>query len=100
MICATPRSGSTLLCEALQDTGVAGKPDEYFGPMHVPRWRDQWQVSAVDYVDQVLEHGSTANGVFGVKIMKLYWQHFLDTEYLLTLAGMEDYQIRHNIPFR
>ncbi len=30
LICATPRSGSTLLCEALTATGVAGKPKEYF----------------------------------------------------------------------
>lgn len=30
LICATPRSGSTLLCEALTNTGVAGYPKEYF----------------------------------------------------------------------
>lgn len=30
LICATPRSGSTLLCELLKDTGVAGRPEEYF----------------------------------------------------------------------
>jgi LPS sulfotransferase NodH len=30
LICATPRSGSTLLCEALKATGVAGRPEEYF----------------------------------------------------------------------
>jgi LPS sulfotransferase NodH len=30
VVCATPRSGSTLLCEALQSTGVAGRPQEYF----------------------------------------------------------------------
>ena len=30
LICATPRSGSTLLCEALTNTGVAGNPKEYF----------------------------------------------------------------------
>jgi LPS sulfotransferase NodH len=30
LICATPRSGSTLLCEALAATGIAGRPDEYF----------------------------------------------------------------------
>lgn len=30
LICSTPRSGSTLLCEALANTGVAGVPDEYF----------------------------------------------------------------------
>src|SRR6266480_7340737 len=31
IICATPRSGSSLLCEALTNTGVAGQPEEYFG---------------------------------------------------------------------
>jgi len=30
LVCATPRSGSTLLCETLRATGVAGVPKEYF----------------------------------------------------------------------
>ena len=30
LICATQRSGSYLLCEALKNTGIAGKPEEYF----------------------------------------------------------------------
>jgi trehalose 2-sulfotransferase len=30
LVCATPRSGSTLLCEGLESTGVAGRPREYF----------------------------------------------------------------------
>ena len=30
LICSTPRSGSTLLCEALTNTGVAGAPEEYY----------------------------------------------------------------------
>jgi trehalose 2-sulfotransferase len=30
LVCATPRSGSTLLCRALDQTGVAGHPAEYF----------------------------------------------------------------------
>src|SRR3954451_23820784 len=30
LVCATPRSGSTLLCHLLDSTGVAGHPDEYF----------------------------------------------------------------------
>ena len=30
LVCATPRSGSTLLCEGLKATGVAGRPEEYF----------------------------------------------------------------------
>ena len=34
LVCATPRSGSTLLCEALAATGVAGRPAEYFESMY------------------------------------------------------------------
>jgi LPS sulfotransferase NodH len=30
LVCATQRSGSTLLCESLKSTGVAGCPEEYF----------------------------------------------------------------------
>src|SRR4051794_12649330 len=30
LVCATPRSGSTLLCKALEATGVAGHPQEFF----------------------------------------------------------------------
>ena len=30
LVCATPRSGSTLVCHALTETGVAGCPEEYF----------------------------------------------------------------------
>jgi LPS sulfotransferase NodH len=30
LVCATPRSGSTLLCESLRETGLAGNPLEFF----------------------------------------------------------------------
>ncbi len=30
LVCATPRSGSTLVCECLKASGVAGRPEEYF----------------------------------------------------------------------
>ena len=30
LVCATPRSGSTLVCKALSATGVAGRPEEFF----------------------------------------------------------------------
>jgi LPS sulfotransferase NodH len=30
LVCATPRSGSTLVCHALEETGIAGRPEEYF----------------------------------------------------------------------
>ena len=39
-VCATPRSGSTLLCALLDQTGIAGHPEEYFEALRhsgVPR---------------------------------------------------------------
>lgn len=89
MICATPRSGSTLLCEALRNTGFAGFPDEYFGPMHVERWSEKWgKSSEEEYLEKVLQHGKGDNGVFGFKIVRLYWQNV--TSYLQRAKSSED----------
>lgn len=78
LICATPRSGSTLLCEALRNTGLAGNPDEYFGPMHVKRWNELWKTeTAAQYLDQVRRVGIGPNGVWGAKVMRLYWEDFV-----------------------
>ena len=79
LICATPRSGSTLLCEALRKTRLAGNPDEYFGPMHVSRWNETWKTRTDhEYFQQTIEHGCTSNGDWGAKVMRLYWQDFLN----------------------
>jgi trehalose 2-sulfotransferase len=72
LICTTPRSGSALLCAALAGTGVAGCPEEYFYEKSEPEWARKWGLgshSYAEYLEAVLEHGSTPNGVFGVKMM-------------------------------
>ncbi|RVU38124.1 Stf0 sulfotransferase [Hwanghaeella grinnelliae] len=38
IICATPRTGSTLLCDLLSATGRTGKPDSYFMGDMDPEW--------------------------------------------------------------
>jgi len=79
-VCGTPRSGSSLLCEALKNTGLAGWPEEYFWREDEPFWRKQWGVSIyADYLDRAIEQGSTSNGVFGVKVMMGggYFEHFV-----------------------
>jgi LPS sulfotransferase NodH len=89
LVCATPRSGSTLLCELLKATGVAGRPEEYFETLRstgYPRQPRQYfdglpEIQAAlpevdpgtpervfDW-DAVLRAGTTPNGVFGAKIM-------------------------------
>ena len=113
LVCATPRSGSTLVCHALGETGVAGRPEEYFEALRHsgrprrpeeyfvgvedPSIRDHlgeravggeqpprsplWSRAAYDrYLEWAFEAGTTANGVFGAKLM---WGYFGDFVSLL-----------------
>src|SRR3990172_7611330 len=70
IVCATPRSGSGLLCSTLWRTGLAGRPDEYFLPKNVEKYSEIWRAStSYEYLIKVIEEGTTGNGVFGIKIM-------------------------------
>jgi trehalose 2-sulfotransferase len=99
-VCATPRSGSTLLCRSLAETGVAGRPEEYFERLRhsgLPREPREYfegigdpsflallpETRSGDPADADLERvvpralaaGTTPNGVFGAKLM---WGYFGD----------------------
>jgi LPS sulfotransferase NodH len=62
------RTGSTLLCKALEATGVAGKPDEW---LYAPDAGDFLEHFGVKNHADLQEHfwglGSTPNGVCGLK---------------------------------
>ncbi len=99
LVCATPRSGSTLLCRSLAATGVAGKPEEYFERLRhsgLPREPREYFDGADDSLLALLPEsrtgdpaatelerelsryfaeGTTPNGVFGSKLM---WSYFGD----------------------
>lgn len=78
LICATNRSGSFLLCEALKNTGIAGYPEEYFWRGDEPFWKERWKVSDYgDYLRKAIEQGTTSNGVFGAKVMWGYFDEFI-----------------------
>lgn len=78
LICTAPRTGSTLLTDALFDTGVAGRPREYFDENFDQLWVDRLGITSdADYFDKVLKEGSTPNGVFG---LKTFW---FQLEYLV-----------------
>ena len=99
-ICATPRSGSTVLCRSLTATGVAGRPEEYFERLRhsgLPREPREYFEGTADpgvldllpptrrgdpaasELDRALPgylaRGTTPNGVFGAKLM---WAYFGD----------------------
>jgi LPS sulfotransferase NodH len=77
LVCGTPRTGSTLLCGLLAATSVAGKPESYFRLPDERSYAERWgaQVGAdgtLDYggyVRAAMAAGSTANGVFGARVM-------------------------------
>lgn len=77
MLCATPRTGSYLLCEGLQHTGMAGVPNEYLSVGFEKYWRPRWGVKTYDeYLARVTKTGSTPNGVFGVKVHPVQFAYF------------------------
>lgn len=83
-ICHTLRCGSTLLCDALSGTGVAGYAEEYFpersssGELYVATvaalrdpdtWECDWTSTPFQQcLDRVLGSGTTSNGVFAAKV--------------------------------
>jgi trehalose 2-sulfotransferase len=100
LVCATPRSGSTLLCEMLRDTGLAGRPlehfevlrhsslprqpHEYFGEVDLdgldellpePRPGVPSQEPPDAWRARILSDGRGENGVWGGKLM---WGHVDD----------------------
>jgi len=100
MICSTGRSGSTLLCSLLHNTGVMGVPHEYFhfaqhGKLLIQRLIDpklSRNVTTTEYLDTIMRHRTTPNGVFGIKAhfnqcqshfkSGLIYKHFGDMKYV------------------
>ena len=85
IICATPRSGSTLLCDLLHDTGVAGNPHSFFRSQDFAEWAEEFNVpvakwrdlQAFDqaYLDAVVTYGTGGTGLFGMRVM---WESLRD----------------------
>jgi LPS sulfotransferase NodH len=108
IVCATQRSGSTLLCELLKATGVAGVPEEWFQHFKDTGLVDQPRQYMAGLDDPVLDTlppfdpgipepyfdfaavrraGTTPNGVFAAKIM---WSHTDDLWARLQGRTLED----------
>ncbi len=70
----TQRTGSTLLCKAIESTGIAGVPREWFNcpPDLLTTFH---KTSHADLQDYLYKLGSTSNGVFGIN-HSFYEPHF------------------------
>ena len=75
LVLATPRSGSTLLGQALNATNLAGDPREHFGHK-MGFWANKWgTTSLADFVDHLMRERATENGVFGAKLLYAHLLH-------------------------
>lgn len=45
LICATPRTGGSLLCGLLDSTGIAGHPESYFREPGEQEWAARWGIA-------------------------------------------------------
>jgi len=73
LVCSVQRAGSWLLCHALEDTGVLGRPAEYFHRGDEQRWRGRWGAASDDAFLRAVRHEPvTPNGVWGSKMMWNY----------------------------
>jgi LPS sulfotransferase NodH len=77
LICATPRTGSYLLCDALIATGIAGRPTEYFSIGYEQHWSPVWGTTDyASYLRYVVATTTTPNGVFGAKTHPWQFDYF------------------------
>lgn len=80
IICSTPRTGSTLLCDLLASTGVAGDPDSFFMRDVDPVWARRWCLPARDglseaeycaaYLRAAIAAGRGATPIMGLRLMR------------------------------
>ena len=63
------RNGSSLLCKALESTGLLGKPSELFTLESNEKLLNKHESKSYEHLqERIYELGSSSNGVFGIKL--------------------------------
>jgi len=72
MVCSSPRSGSSLLCNLLENTGIAGKKN--FENVNAALLSENWKTGGdlKDFFKELFYVSETDNGVSGFKV---HWIH-------------------------
>lgn len=77
-ICSTPRSGSTLLCDLLKQTSVAGRPNSFYRKQSIDDWVADWGITPGEgldferrYLAAAIRAGTRDTGVFGMRLHSL-----------------------------
>lgn len=80
IICATPRTGSTLLCGLLAATRQAGDPDSFYGARFIDWWAAEWGLPGREtlsepefqrlYLDAAIRTGKAGTSLFAMRLMQ------------------------------
>ncbi len=89
----SPRTGSSLLCKSLEDTGVCGKAGECLNDQGDQSLASYYQIKNFDQLCANLWHrGTSVNGIFGVKYSCYRFHHERVGRELAGLQKLEDTQ--------
>ncbi len=89
VVCTAPRSGSGHPDNLLRLTGVLGNPLEYFNTKAQQRYTDpQYPADPEAQIDWILGHGSTPNGVYGLKIFADHFDRAARTRWAERLPNL------------
>ena len=87
------RTGSTLLCKALESTGIAGKPKEWLTVPNSLTLLDHYKSNSyAELQKQLWELGTTPNRVFGVKlsVYEPFFSQIIDAFRILSSNSLSD----------
>ena len=83
-----------MLAEALESTGIAGRPREYFDPVFQKKWCESLAIASdAEYFEKALAAGTTPNGVFGAKVLWHQFEHLLVKLRRIQGNGLSDLEL-------
>lgn len=87
-ICTSPRSGSTLLCKLLSESGVAGAPNSHFHTPSLSRWLEVYGLNAGQFTNSTdafhtilaaaIERGKAGTDIFGLRLQRHSFDFFME----------------------
>lgn len=92
LVLSTPRVGSTLLARRLEETGLLGRPEEWFNPEFINailKVMNRENLDIDQYVEMILRATATPNGIFGVNIHVHQYTHLLGQNMDLLRLGFD-----------
>ena len=86
IICTSPRSGSTLLCRSLAETGLSGAPGSHFHEPSLAAWAAHYEIEGRATEDETraavfaaaMAKGRGGTDVFGLRLQRHSFAYFVE----------------------